>query len=137
MSNAGLMISVSGVRGRVGEALTPELIATYAAAFGAWAKQQSAKQRSAEQRSAEQRSAEQRSAEQRSAEQRSMTAQPRPEAEQHQSAKQRQPVVAPTHPQATSGEATRSAVVVGRDSRVSGAMFHRVVLSALQSVGCD
>ena len=28
-------------------------------------------------------------------------------------------------------------VVVGRDSRVSGPLFHRVVLSALQSVGCD
>ena len=33
----GLMVSVSGVRGRVGAALTPEDIATYAAAFGAWA----------------------------------------------------------------------------------------------------
>jgi len=33
----GLMVSVSGVRGRVGEALTPEVIARYAAAFGAWA----------------------------------------------------------------------------------------------------
>ena len=33
--------------------------------------------------------------------------------------------------------AARSKVVVGRDSRVSGPMFHRVVLSALQSVGCD
>ena len=28
-------------------------------------------------------------------------------------------------------------IVVGRDSRVSGPMFHRVVLAALQSVGCD
>ncbi|MEP6906277.1 MAG: phosphoglucosamine mutase, partial [Gemmatimonadales bacterium] len=28
-------------------------------------------------------------------------------------------------------------IVVGRDSRVSGPMFHRVVLSALQSVGCN
>src|SRR5579863_2613448 len=68
MSNAGLMISVSGVRGRVGEALTPELIASYAAGFGAWA---------------------------------------------------------------------RGPIVVGRDSRVSGPMFHRAVLAALQSVGCD
>ena len=33
----GLMVSVSGVRGRVGEALTPEVIARYAAGFGAWA----------------------------------------------------------------------------------------------------
>jgi phosphomannomutase len=62
------MISVSGVRGRVGEALTPEVMATYAAGFGAWAK---------------------------------------------------------------------GVVVVGRDSRVSGPMFHRVVIAALQSVGCD
>src|SRR5579872_3844695 len=68
MSNAGLMISVSGIRGRVGEALTPEVIASYAAGFGAWA---------------------------------------------------------------------RGPIVVGRDSRVSGPMFHRVVLAALQSVGCD
>ncbi len=74
MANEGLMVSVSGVRGRVGEGLTPEVIARYAAGFGAWARSR---------------------------------------------------VV---------GDAT---VVVGRDSRVSGPMFHRVVLSALQSVGCN
>jgi phosphomannomutase len=33
----GLMVSVSGVRGRVGDALTPETVATFAAAFGSWA----------------------------------------------------------------------------------------------------
>jgi phosphomannomutase len=33
----GLMVSVSGVRGRVGESLTPEVAARFAAAFGAWA----------------------------------------------------------------------------------------------------
>jgi phosphomannomutase len=32
------MVSVSGVRGRVGEALTPEIIAQFAAGFGAWAR---------------------------------------------------------------------------------------------------
>jgi phosphomannomutase len=32
----GLMVSVSGVRGRVGEALTPEVVARFAAAFGCW-----------------------------------------------------------------------------------------------------
>ena len=69
----GLMVSVSGIRGRVGEALTPDVVALYAAAFGAWA---GARDRS-------------------------------------------------------------NAIVVGRDSRVSGPMFHRVVLSALQSVGCN
>jgi phosphomannomutase len=68
----GLMVSVSGVRGRVGEALTPEVVATFAAGFGAW-------------------------------------------------------VRAAGH---------GDAVVVGRDSRVTGPMLHRVVLSALQSVGC-
>lgn len=73
MAFDGLMVSVSGVRGRVGEALTPEIMATYAAAFGAWAVQR--------------------------------------------------------HP--------GRPIVVGRDSRVSGAMFTRVVLSALESVGCD
>ena len=72
MANDGLMVSVSGIRGRVGEALTPEVVARYAAAFGAWASRQG----------------------------RSHT------------------------------------IVVGRDSRVSGPMFHRVVLGALQSVGC-
>ncbi|HEX8851485.1 MAG TPA: phosphoglucosamine mutase [Gemmatimonadaceae bacterium] len=67
----GLMVSVSGVRGRVGEALTPEVVARFAAGFGGWAL-----------------------------------------------------------------AAGRSkSVVVGRDSRVSGPMFHRVVVSALQSVG--
>jgi len=69
----GLMVSVSGIRGRVGEALTPEIVAQYAAAFGAWA----------------------------------------------------------------AGRSETGRVVVGRDSRVSGPLFHRVVLSALQSVGCD
>ncbi|HYW14174.1 MAG TPA: hypothetical protein VE871_19570, partial [Longimicrobium sp.] len=34
-----LMVSVSGVQGRVGEGLTPEVIATFAAAFGAYVKQ--------------------------------------------------------------------------------------------------
>jgi phosphomannomutase len=37
MAYEGLMVSVSGVRGRVGEALTPEVIAKFAAGFGAWA----------------------------------------------------------------------------------------------------
>lgn len=93
------MISVSGVRGRVGEALTPEVIATYAAAFGAWANLVVARGR---------------------------------DGVEHGSR-----VSTHTRPEARSGEATRSAVVVGRDSRVSGPMFHRVVLAALQSVGCD
>ena len=70
---AGLMVSVSGIRGRVGHALTPEVIARYAAAFGAWS---------------------------------------------------------------LSRGGSRS-VVVGRDSRVSGAMFHRIVVGTLQLVGCD
>ena len=65
------MVSVSGVRGRVGEALTPEVVDRYAAGFGAWSLA------------------------------RSMSRE----------------------------------IVVARDSRVSGPMFHRVVLAALQSVG--
>ena len=73
MAHDGLMIGVSGIRGRVGEALTPEVVARYAAGFGAWA--------------------------------------------------------------ARRGGSTD--VVVGRDSRVSGPLFHRVVLSALESVGCN
>lgn len=72
MPNDALMVSVSGIRGRVGGALTPEVIAKYAAGFGAWASRRGGSNR----------------------------------------------------------------IVVGRDSRVSGPMFHRVVLSALQSVGC-
>jgi phosphomannomutase len=73
MSHDGLMVSVSGIRGRVGEALTPEVVARYAAGFGAWA----------------------------------------------------------------AARGTTRSVVVGRDSRVSGPMFHHAVLAALQSVGCD
>ncbi|MCU0627799.1 MAG: hypothetical protein MUF21_15190 [Gemmatimonadaceae bacterium] len=65
------MKSVSGIRGRVGEGLVPEVVATYAAGFGAWALSRT-----------------------------------------------------PGRP-----------VVVGRDSRVSGPLFHRIVLSALESVG--
>ena len=67
----GLMVSVSGVRGRVGEALTPEIVAKFAAGFGGWA--------------------------------------------------------------LASGRS--KLVVVGRDSRVSGPMFHRIVVGSLQSVG--
>lgn len=67
------MVSVSGVRGRVGDTLTPELVAAYAGAFGAWSRAQG-KGRS---------------------------------------------------------------IVVGRDSRVSGPLFHRVVIGALQAAGCD
>jgi phosphomannomutase len=69
----GLIISVSGLRGRVGEGLTPEIVTRFASAFGAWA----------------------------------------------------------------AGRGGPRAVVVGRDSRVSGPMFHRAVVAALQSVGCD
>lgn len=71
MAFEGLMVSVSGVRGRVGSGLTPEVVATFAAAFGAWA----------------------------------------------------------------SRDGNR-AIVVGRDSRVSGPMFTRIVHGALESVGC-
>ncbi len=74
MDYEGLMVGVSGVRGRVGEALTPEVIARFAAGFGAWSR-------------------------------------------------------------ARNGGTAK--IVVGRDSRVSGPMFHAVVLSSLQSVGCD
>lgn len=73
MDFEGLMVGVSGVRGRVGEALTPEVVSTFAAAFGSWA----------------------------------------------------------------SGDGRSRAIVVGRDSRVSGMMFTRAVHAALQSVGCD
>ena len=81
MPYAGLMVSVSGIRGRVGEALTPEIVSTFAAAFGVWAIG-------------------------------------------HSSGAGRGP----------SGPSR--AIVVGRDSRVSGPMFHRAVIAALQSVGC-
>jgi phosphomannomutase len=73
MAYEGLMVSVSGVRGRVGEGLTPEVVAGFAAGFGAWA---------------------------------------------------------------IDAGASRT-VVVGRDSRISGPMFHRAVLAGLESVGCD
>jgi phosphomannomutase len=73
MSQGGLMVSVSGIRGRVGEALTPEVVSRYAAAFGAW----------------------------------------------------------------SIAQGTSRRIVVGRDSRVSGAMFHRIVMGTLQLAGCD
>jgi phosphomannomutase len=72
MAQSSLMVSVSGIRGRVGESLTPELVARYAAAFGGWAR----------------------------------------------------------------GQGKSDAVVLGRDSRVSGEMFHRIASGALMSVGC-
>ncbi len=67
------MISVSGIRGRVGFGLSPEVFARYAAAFGAWAL----------------------------------------------------------------SRGKGSAVVLGRDSRVSGPLFHQVARAALESVGAD
>jgi phosphomannomutase len=70
---AGLMVSVSGIRGRVGEALTPEVVSRYAGAFGAWSLAQGGSRR----------------------------------------------------------------IVVGRDSRVSGPMVHRIVVGTLQMAGCD
>jgi len=72
-AGGGLMVSVSGIRGRVGEALTPEVVARYASAFGAWCLAQGGSKQ----------------------------------------------------------------IVVGRDSRVSGPMFHRIVVGTLQLVGCD
>lgn len=71
------MISVSGIRGRVAHGLTPEVVARYAAAFGAWA-------------------------------------------------------VA-----GAKARGTRTAVVLGRDSRVTGPLFHSVTRAALESVGAD
>jgi phosphomannomutase len=71
MGPEGLMVSVSGIRGRVGAGLTPEVVTSYAAAFGAWA---------------------------------------------------------------LASDSSKP-VVVGRDSRVSGPMFHRSAIAALQSVG--
>src|SRR4029079_12049727 len=73
MTYENLMVSVFGVRGRVGHGLTPEIVAKFAAGFGAWAR--------------------------------------------------------------SKGDTKK--IVVGRDSRVSGPMFHRAVIGALQSVGCD
>ena len=67
------MVSVSGVRGRVGDGLTPAVISKFAAGFGAWAL----------------------------------------------------------------GRGGSRTIVVGRDSRVSGPMFLRATIAALQSVGCD
>src|SRR5919106_4505568 len=74
MYHPNLMVSVSGVRGRVGESLTPEIVARFAAGFGAWCA-------------------------------------------------------------ARAGDGGTT-IVIGRDSRVSGPMFHRAAVSALQSVGC-
>ncbi|HSA54241.1 MAG TPA: phosphoglucosamine mutase [Gemmatimonadaceae bacterium] len=71
MAFQDLMVSVSGVRGRVGEALTPEIVARFAAGFAAW----------------------------------------------------------------SLGRGHSREIVVGRDSRVSGPMFHHAVTAALQSVG--
>lgn len=71
MAVQDLMVSISGVRGRVGEALTPEIVVRFAAGFAAWSL---ARSQSRE-------------------------------------------------------------IVVGRDSRVSGPMFHHAVVAALQSVG--
>jgi phosphomannomutase len=72
MDYPGLMVSVSGVRGRVGEALTPEIVTRFAAGFGHWA---------------------------------------------------------------LSHDPNKRSIVLGRDSRVSGPMFHHAVIAGLESVG--
>ena len=69
----GLMVSVSGIRGRVGDPLTPELVCGAAAAFGAFLR----------------------------------------------------------------SEGATGPVVVGRDSRTSGAMLRAAAVAGLQSVGLD
>jgi phosphomannomutase len=71
-----LMVGVSGIRGRVGFGLTPEVTARYAAAFGAWALTRG-------------------------------------------------------------GTKAPPAIVLGRDSRVSGPLFHQVARAALESVGAN
>jgi phosphomannomutase len=73
MTDPRLMISVSGIRGRVGFGLTPEVVARYAAAFGAWA---------------------------------------------------------------IARGGSRD-IVLGRDSRVTGPLFHTVTRAALESVGAN
>jgi phosphomannomutase len=65
------MESVSGVRGRVGEALTPEVVARYALAFGVW----------------------------------------------------------------SIGRSKSRVIVLGRDTRVSGPIFHRIVSASLEAAG--
>ena len=67
------MIGVSGIRGRVGHGLSPEVVSRYAAAFGAWALAQG----------------------------------------------------------------TSRAIVLGRDSRVTGPLFHQIARASLESVGAD
>lgn len=67
------MISVSGVRGRVGHGFDPAVVASYAAAFGAWAV----------------------------------------------------------------GKGAARTVVLGRDSRITGPLFHGVARAALESVGAS
>ncbi|HEY8310146.1 MAG TPA: phosphoglucosamine mutase [Gemmatimonadaceae bacterium] len=74
MDYPGLMVSVSGVRGRVGEALTPEIVTRFAAGFGHWA---------------------------------------------------------------LARDPAKKTIVLGRDSRVSGPMFHHAVIAALESVGAQ
>jgi phosphomannomutase len=76
MIDSRLMISVSGIRGRVGHGLTPEVVARYAAAFGAWA-------------------------------------------------------------MAGRTTSTAHSVILGRDSRVTGPLFHKIASAALESVGAD
>jgi phosphomannomutase len=73
MSESGLMIGVSGIRGRVGFGLSPDVVARYASAFGAWAVSQGS---------------------------------------------------------------SRS-IVLGRDSRVTGPLFHQVARAALEAAGAD
>jgi phosphomannomutase len=79
-----LMVSVSGMRGHVGADLTPELVARYAAALGAWVRTSAVGQVASADRLGE-----------------------------------------------------RPAVVLGRDSRTSGAMFARSATAGLMSVGVD
>lgn len=71
MVPAGLMVGVSGIRGRVGDSITPEVVTRYAGAFATWAARKS-----------------------------------------------------PGRP-----------IVVGRDSRISGPLFHKTAVAAIQAAG--
>ena len=81
MPDSRLMISVSGIRGRVGFGLDPAVVNSYAAAFGAWARANSVRTDHA--------------------------------------------------------KGSAASVVLGRDSRVSGPLFHSVARAALESVGVN
>lgn len=152
---AGLMVSVSGVRGRVGETLTPEIVSSFGAAFGAFVREARGREMGAgesgasETRVGERAAGESGAGESGASEtgvgERAAGDRGAGESGAGDRGAGERGGGETRAAERGAGEAGRSEVavedrprvVLARDARTSGPMFARAATAALQSVGCD